>query len=228
MSSAPGWYVQMASNSILANFRRGYNFWKCSNIRRFSNIWNDQGWKVRLPIAPHRQVLWTSRTGAGGTFISTVIIIGLAVLVIKITINVLIIITIVIIIKPDLLNNQGCTIFWLLLSSPSWTWGVSSSLASGEYFIIIIVVIVIVIAIVIIIIIPWLQVEVVFRPEASDGLLLYNGDRNDGEIFLPGVCDDEDDDIFQRRVTNHIVVLNNWLNMMMVVMGMGMEIMIRG
>ena len=68
----------------------------------------------------------------------------------------------------------------------------------------------------------------VFRPEALDGLLLYNGDRNDGEIFLPGVCDDEDDDIFQRRVTNHIVVLNNWLNMMMVVMGMGMEIMIRG
>ena len=69
----------------------------------------------------------------------------------------------------------------------------------------------------------------VFRPEASDGLLLYNGDRNDGGIFLPGLCDvSEDDDIFQRRVTNHIVVLNNWLDMMMVVMGMGMVIMIRG
>ena len=68
----------------------------------------------------------------------------------------------------------------------------------------------------------------VFRPEASDGLLLYNGDRNDGGIFLPSLCDDEDDDIFQRRVTNHIVVLNNWPDMMMVVMGMGMVIMIRG
>ena len=64
----------------------------------------------------------------------------------------------------------------------------------------------------------------VFRPEASDGLLLYNGDRNDGGIFLPGLCDDEDDDIF----TSHIVVLNTWLDMMMVVMGMGMVIMIRG
>ena len=68
----------------------------------------------------------------------------------------------------------------------------------------------------------------VFRPEASDGLLLYNGDRNDGGNFLPGLCDDEDDDIFQIRVTNHIVVLNIWLDMMMVVMGMGMVIMIRG
>ena len=48
----------------------------------------------------------------------------------------------------------------------------------------------------------------VFRPEASDGLLLYNGDRNDGGIFLPGLCDvSEDDDIFQRRVTSHIVVI---------------------
>ena len=69
----------------------------------------------------------------------------------------MIIITIVIIIKPDR-SNKGCTIFWLLLPAPSWTWRVSSSLASGEYFIIIIVVvvivIVIVIAIVIIIIIP--------------------------------------------------------------------------
>ena len=64
----------------------------------------------------------------------------------------------------------------------------------------------------------------VFRPEASDGLLLYNGDRNDGGIFLSGLCNDENVDIF----TSHIVVLNNWLNMMMVVMGMGMVIMIRG
>ena len=47
----------------------------------------------------------------------------------------------------------------------------------------------------------------VFRPEASDGLLLYNGDRNDGGNFLLGLCDDEDDDIFQRHVTSHIVVI---------------------
>ena len=103
---------------------------------------------------------YSNRINAGVTFASTVII-TLAVLVIKIIINVIIIITIVIIIKPDL-QNQGCTIFWLLLSSTSWTWRVGSRLASGEYFIIIIVVnviglvfvIAIVIAIVIIIIIP--------------------------------------------------------------------------
>ena len=64
----------------------------------------------------------------------------------------------------------------------------------------------------------------VFRPEASDGLLLYNGDRNDGGIFLSGLCNDENVDTF----TSHIVVLNNWLYMMMVVMGMAMVIMIRG
>ena len=37
----------------------------------------------------------------------------------------------------------------------------------------------------------WLAVEIIFKPEARDGILLYNGDRNDGRgDFMAVVLDD--------------------------------------